>query len=49
MIPGALPAAVEINSRWHDCLDPDGIIPPDCPSDSEVAKIIERHIEGGGE
>ena len=40
----SLSAAEEINAGWHRCLGVEDIAIPNCPTDEQVAEIIERHM-----
>lgn len=40
----SLAAAMEINALWRKCLDGSQVHLASCPSDEEVAAIIERHM-----
>jgi hypothetical protein len=41
----ALKAAHEINELWRGCLDGSEVELADCPEDSDVAAIIEKHVK----
>lgn len=45
----ALKAAMEINARWHECSDIKDLVRVGCPTDDEVAAIIERHVSNSKE
>lgn len=44
-MPRGLDAAVQINALWHRCLELEHILPASCPTDDDVAAIIEKHFQ----
>lgn len=39
----ALAAAAEINALWQECLSSGDLAIKNCPTDHQVAEIIQRH------
>lgn len=42
-------AAIEINQLWRDCLAGADVEDERCPTNEQVAEIIERHMHTGEE
>lgn len=40
----ALKAAIEINVLWQRCLDGARVLPERCPTNEEIAAIIEKYL-----